>query len=65
MTMAAMASRLTVVLPEIEVVPKRASARNPAKPASVPPSAYTLIRCRSTLTPARRTPSSFDPIAYV
>ena len=29
----------------------------------VPPSAYTLIRWRSTFTPARRTPSAFEPIA--
>src|SRR3954451_20937548 len=65
MTMAAIASRFSVVLPAMDVVPKRASDSAPANPASAPHSAYTLIKCRSTLTPVRRTPSSLEPIAYV
>jgi len=37
--------------------------RIPARPAISPLSAYTLIRCRSTLMPARTAASGFDPIA--
>src|SRR5215216_6593783 len=65
MTTAAIASRLSVEWPPIVVVAKRASDMKPASPASVPAIAYTLMRWASTLMPARRDASSFDPIAYV
>jgi hypothetical protein len=45
------------------VVAKRASDTIPAMPARNPDSAYTLIRCRSTLIPARRAASALEPIA--
>ena len=62
-TTAAMAARLSVECPPMVVVAKRARETIPAMPARNPERPYTLIRCRSTLMPARRAASALDPIA--
>ena len=62
-TTAVMTTRLSSGWPEIVVVLKYPRFRIPARPASSPLSAYTLIRCRSTLMPARSAASGLEPIA--